>query len=484
MFNKLRNYSKIIIIIVVIAMVITGALYGFGAFNFEGVNRQSYNIASVNGTNISEQQYYSILANQSGINYLTRDQEIPFKYNVLNSIINTELLLQEADNLNIKSQVTDEDINEHLNMVLENNQITEEELIEILKNSNISFREYKREIRKMLDENNRLTQVREQSYSDIIVSEEEIIEAYEELELELIVKEFNDDKENARKVIEEALNKINSGEEFAVVAEKYTDYFQVNVGIKRNNSILPSSITENAFTIEKGYNSEIIEGEDAYYLLKVVDKKVASGEDYEKAKDEIKENLLNEKQNTVFSNWLKNLRQESEISINDPSLSGYEALINGNYSLAIAEFEKALELYSTPMTYIYLAESYLSNDETNNASEIMSKAIEEYPQDWELHYYYAMLLSTNEDADKEESINLLDQASNLAGDDLMAHYQLYMAYGQLGEEEKADLEIKKINDIQAMIQEAQKVEEQNTGDSNEAIEETEIEENTDSTSGE
>src|SRR5690554_5692817 len=94
MFDKLRNYSKIIIIIIAIAMVVTGALYGIGAFNNPNMDMMSpsNNIATVNGANVSQQEYYTILTNQSGLSNLTRAQEIPFKYDVLSSIINRKLI--------------------------------------------------------------------------------------------------------------------------------------------------------------------------------------------------------------------------------------------------------------------------------------------------------------------------------------------------------------------------------------------------------
>jgi len=461
MLSKLRNYSKIIIIIVAIAMVASGALYGalygFGSRQFSSSNAPSSNIAEVNGTNITQEEYYSVLRSQAGMNNnLTRSQEIPFKYNVLSSIIDRNLILQEADELGIESAITEEDLNDYINQILEDNEMTEEELSAYLAENNSSLKEFKGQLRENLRINNRIQQVEEQTYSNINVSEEEIINSYEKVQVQVIAKSTADDKDAAKNSINEALEKIKNGGDFTEVANEYTDYNKVDLGmINKTNSPVPDNVTAKAFELEKGQVSDVIEHENAYYIIKVLDKKLASGEDYENAKEEIKENILQQKQNEAFSNWLTNFRAESNITINDPILSGYKAVSNGNYSIAVAELEKALENYPTPMTYVYMAEAYKGNEQQDKAIETFDKAVEEYPEDWELHFNYASLLMDLEEADQEKIIGLLDKASSYAGDNLMAHYQLYMAYSQLGATEKAQHEMEIMNKLQAKMQKQQ-----------------------------
>ena len=239
MFNKLKKYSNVIIIVVAVAMVLTGVLYGVGSFG----DSSAYAVATVNGADITSDQYYSALYNQLGSNYISRDQEFPFKYNVLNSIINTELLLQEADRMKIKSQITEEDLDDYIALLLENNQMTEEELEEQLKNSNSSLKEFRQQVRNVLDDNDRLAQVIERSYGDITITDEEIARQFEEVEIELIRKEK--ENEDAREEIEKALQRVESGEEFALVAEEMSDFHLVNLGrLKRDIYYLPNNIVE------------------------------------------------------------------------------------------------------------------------------------------------------------------------------------------------------------------------------------------------
>lgn len=462
MFNKFKKYSNAIIIVVAVAMVVTGVLYGVGSFG----GSSAYAVATVNGADITSDQFYSALYNQLGSNYISRDQEFPFKYNVLNSIINTELLLQEADRLKIKSQITEEDLDEYIAQLLESNQMTEEELEEELKKNNSSLKVFRNQVKNVLDDNDRLAQVIERSYADIIVEEEEIVHEYEEVEIEMIRKEK--EEENAREEIEKALQRIENGEEFAAVAEEMSDFHVVNPGrLNRKAYYLPENVIDAAFTLEIGEMSEILDGEDAYYLVKLIDKKLAVGEDYEAAREEIRNNLLARKQDEAFSNWFAELRAKSKIVINDPSLSGYEALVNGDYELAAKDLKKALEVYQAPMLYVYLAEAYFGLEQNDKADETMSKAIELYPEDWELHYFYAML-KHSAGSSQEDVVAMLDKASELAGDNITAHYQLYIAFSQLGEQEKAEIEGNKIQEIQQMFMELQETQEANEAGTDEA----------------
>mgnify|MGYP000919721843 FL=1 len=468
MFNKLKKYSNVIIIVVAVAMVLTGVLYGVGSFG----DSSAYAVATVNGADITSDQYYSALYNQLGSNYISRDQEFPFKYNVLNSIINTELLLQEADRMKIKSQITEEDLDDYIALLLENNQMTEEELEEQLKNSNSSLKEFRQQVRNVLDDNDRLAQVIERSYGDITITDEEIARQFEEVEIELIRKEK--ENEDAREEIEKARQRVESGEEFALVAEEMSDFHLVNPGrLTRDIYYLPNNLVETALTLEIGEISEILDEEDAYYLIKLVDKKLAVGEEYEAAREEIRNDLLARKQDEVFSNWFADLRNRSKIVINDPSLSGYEALVNGDYDTAIKDLKKALEAYQAPMLYVYLAEAYFGLEDNDKADKTMKEAIELNPEDWELHYFYAMLKAGTESS-QEDIVALLDKASELAGDNITAHYQLFLAYSQLDEQEKAEIELEKIEEIQTMFMELQEALEANEAETDEL---TDIDEN-------
>ncbi|MFW5985859.1 MAG: SurA N-terminal domain-containing protein [Halanaerobiales bacterium] len=462
MISELRNYSKFIIIIIAVAMVVTGALYGYGRFTGSPEsNPQSAYVARVNGTNITQQEYYNVLRNQSaGRSDITRSQEVPFKLNVLNSMIDRELLLQKAEEMDLKSNVSDENVNEYIDETLENNNMSMDELENFLEGQNSNLNKFKQDIKNGLRAENLIKQVRERSYSDITVTEEEIVNFYEKIHPQVIAINFDDDKQTASSEIEEALNRIESGSSFGDVASEYSDLAAGSKGdlgtLGHDNKYFSGDVTNRIFELEKGKTSDVIEGDKAFYVVKVLDKKTATGEEFEEAKEEVRKDLLEEKQQQAFDNWLQSVKSESNIIIEDPLLAGYKAKEEGNINTAITELEEALESYPATMTYIYLAQAYQENDQQDKAIETFEAALEEFPEDWEVHYNYAMALADQEETDKEKAVDLLDNAAEFAGEELMAHYQIYIGYNQLGAEEKAEAEMEKVVEIQEKLQEQQK----------------------------
>ncbi|MFP4017045.1 MAG: SurA N-terminal domain-containing protein [Halanaerobiales bacterium] len=466
MLSKLRNYSKIIIIIVSVAMVASGALYatfyGFGSRSGNN-NTQVRTIAEVNGQQITERAYYSALSSAVGMQTPERAQEVPTKYSVLNTLVERMLVLEQADEMGIEPQVTDEEVDEVINNILESNQMTEEDLVAHLENNNNSLESLKRDIRESLKVQSRIEQVQEHSYGDVAVNEEEIVEAYEKVQLQVIGRTFADDKEAARNTIDEAESKLNSGTEFAEVASEYTQLDRVDYPLaSRQDSNLPADVMDKAFELEVGTVSDVIEGESAFYIVKVLDKISAGGEDYEEAKEDLRASILEEKQNEAFNKWLDNLKDNSNITINDPLLRGYKEFTNGNYTDAIEDFNEAMEDYSAPMTSVYLAQAYQETGQGAKAIETFANLIGDYPNDWEFHYMYAGLLMDQEEVDQEKIVGLLKKASELAGSDYWPHYQIYALYSQLGAEEEAQAELELMNELMQQMQEERNAQQQNS----------------------
>lgn len=476
MLKSLRNYSKIIIIVIVVAMVVTGALLGYGRYlNKPATTKaQSQYIAQVNGSNISEEEYYYIMQNQTaGVNF-ERSQIVPFKVRVLDSIIETEILLQEADKMDFQSTVTEEDVQGYLDTILENNEITEEELAENLEGQGTKLTDFKDYIRDSMEKDNLINQVIEKSYSNVTVTEEEVIEAYETIQPQVIMVRFEDDKDAARSRIEEAYAELKVGKDFAEVAEEYSDLVvgEGKLGdINRDNGYFSEEISNNLFDLDKGVISDIITDDKAYYIVKVLDKKLAEGEDYQAEKEEIKEQLLKSKQNKAFANWLESVKAESDIQINDPQLSGYKYLSQGNYQKAVEQLELALKTYPVPMTYLYLAEAYKANSMIDKADETYKKAVEAFPEDWELNLLYGNFLAGRDEVETEDALAKIDEASKLAGDDIMAHYRVFMAYSQLGADEKADEEAAIIKEIQEKLKAEQEENIESSTDDNDTTNE-------------
>ncbi len=390
MFDNLRNNSKIVVYIVVAAFIVTGGLMGFGSYMTQnsGNNRatQSQYIAQVNDKGITPEQYLSVLrSNASQASNLTQTQVIPFRLNVLNAMIEREILLTEADKMDINVEVTDQEVEEEISEILEQNDMTKEELEENLSSQEYTYEQFKNDIRSNMVNSKKVNQVKQSTYSNIEVSEEEIKNRYEEL-----------------------------------------------------------------------YN----ESEDKPEL--------------EEVRTNIKEDLLDKKQNQVYSNWLENKKTEANVIINDPVLFAYNALDKGNYQVAIDSFKDLIDSENASVSiYTYLAQAYSGAEQYEQASDIYDTAIEEFPENWELRLNYGDYLA--ERGQKEKATEQYLNASEQAGSNIYAHYQLFMAFNNIGANDEAEKEMDKITELQQKSQETEQQPEE-TEDTPTSIEE-EIESN-------
>jgi hypothetical protein len=76
-----------------------------------------------------------------------------------------------------------------------------------------------------------------------------------------------------------------------------------------------SKIDELAFSLPLKEGSEPVEFEEGYALIKVLDRKEVTQEDFEKDKETEKENLLGAKKNKFFQSYMLKLREEKKVKI-------------------------------------------------------------------------------------------------------------------------------------------------------------------------
>jgi hypothetical protein len=382
LFDTLRDNSRIIVYLVVVAFVISGGFMGYGAYlnNNSGGGQQPSNpniVAEVNGEEISQQEYLSMLRQQAPQQNLNSTQIISFRYNILNALIERKLILQQAEEMNIEVEVSEEELNESYNNILEQNNITEEELSENLAEQGYTIGNLRDDIRRSLERSKLITETINNARGDVSVSESEIRDLYEQRYPAVDSAEDND---------EAASDDETQAEERPVFADVQSD---------------------------------------------------------------LEEELLQQKRNEALENWLTDLKDDSEIIINDPVLNAYSDFESGSYEEAAEKFSDLIEEQQSPAFYTYLARSYIENDNTSKAEETYDKALEEYPENSDLRFNYAQLLV--EQDNNQAALEQLKEVSSIAGDNLMTRYQLYMMFSQIGAEEEAEAELQEIQRLSEEI---------------------------------
>lgn len=203
MFDTLRNNSRIIVYLVVIAFVISGGFMGYGAYLNNRGGGQAPNqgpavIAEVNGMEISQQEYYSMLQQQAPNSSLSSSQIIPFRYQVLEALIERKLILAKAEEFDIQVEVSDSEVDENYNNILEQNEITDQELAETLAEQGSTIGELRENIKDSLQNTKTLTEAINQGVGKVEVSDQEIQKLYNQRYLKVETESKKTETENSK----------------------------------------------------------------------------------------------------------------------------------------------------------------------------------------------------------------------------------------------------------------------------------------------
>ena len=107
--------------------------------------------------------------------------------------------------------------------------------------------------------------------------------------------------------------------DFDQLAEKYKMEYKSVEEHKRGQYL--STVGENqtidslAFSLDLNDTSDPIEFENGYTIIRVLDRKVVTEEDFTKEKENEKERLFESKKNKFFQSFLAKLRQDKNVKI-------------------------------------------------------------------------------------------------------------------------------------------------------------------------
>ncbi len=180
MFDTLRDNSRIIVYIVVVAFVVSGGFMGYGAYlNNQGGGGQAPNqspsvIAEVNGMEISQQEYFSFLQQQAPQSNLSSSQIIPFRYNVLNALIERKLIMDQAEKLGVNVKVSESEVDKNYQNILDQNKMTDQELADALAEQGYTIGQLREDIKSNLEDSKTITKTIEQGIPEVTISDQEI----------------------------------------------------------------------------------------------------------------------------------------------------------------------------------------------------------------------------------------------------------------------------------------------------------------------
>lgn len=489
-FDAIRKHTKIVIFIVVIAFGVGGAFMGLGGLFFGGTPQfqrgdgQVRAVATVDGADLYYQDLYTILYNyQQQYPQQIRGMDLlSFKYRILDTMIEDKIVSQEAEMRNISVTISEEEIEEELDMLISFYADSREEFELILQNSNYSIDQLREEIRQELTREGISQVLWEEVVEDVTITEENISAKVEEVRARhILIGEGEDGALLAANIRERLLD----GEDFAELAREYSTCPSGSDGgdlgfFKRGSMVAP--FEEVAFSLPIGEISEVVETEFGHHIIRVDERKDETSLE-EEEREELLQELTQNKQEEIYQEWLASRKMVTEIVINDPSIRGYKHQVEDNLEEAIQDYQTALE-HDPDNAYLYghLGKLYIELGEKQKAIEAYKEAVELAPYDMQLLFALGNLYK--DEGDKEEALLVYDEIKEWAGNDLMLHHQLMNVYKELGEEERFLAQEEKVEEIrerqmaeyQRQLEEMERANEESLPLQEEVLEDTLLEE--------
>ncbi|MBN2373704.1 peptidyl-prolyl cis-trans isomerase [bacterium] len=162
--------------------------------------------------------------------------------------------------------------------------------------------------------------------SKIVVTEDECQKYYQENpglffepEMAKISHILIKDKQKAQEI----LSRLKIGEDFAKLAKEHSEYKATSIRygdmgfIRQGQSGMGQEFDQKAFSLQKGEISDLVETPFGYQIIYVTERTPAGVIPFEKAKDKIRQELINQKRQGHFRSYLNVLRSKANIIIDE-----------------------------------------------------------------------------------------------------------------------------------------------------------------------
>jgi parvulin-like peptidyl-prolyl isomerase len=249
----------------------------------------------------------------------------------LQQMINQMLIEQEAKKAGTgMAAIKDDEVMEVIREMLAKNKMTLEDYTRKLAAEGHSLDSAKKEIKTQML---RMRLLRREVQSKIIVTNEEIGDYYDKHRQDYEGKEAARlkqiflpapadgpaaEREKARSLAKQLRDRLVQGEPFDAIAAKYSKGPAASqggdIGFVEKGVILPA-VEKEAFSLNIGQLSDVIETEAGYHIILVTDKRGAGLKPIAAVRDEIKAKIEDEKISKKYEEWITDLRKKAFIDV-------------------------------------------------------------------------------------------------------------------------------------------------------------------------
>ncbi len=262
------------------------------------------------------------------------------KKNALRDLIDQSLMSQRGRDLGISVET---DVVKQLDQIRIQNKLKDmDELEKAVTTEGLNWEDFKNNIR-----NRFLTQqvISREVGSHITIGHDETLKFYNEHKNEFSMPEevalraievSTEGKTEAetpelKKKAESYLKRINDGEDFAVLAKRYSDGKTAQEGgylgeYKRGE--LSKELEDKVFAMKKNELTDVIETKTGFLILQVLEHFTEGIQPFEKVEPKIQDHLYSERMEPAMREYLKTLREESYVIVKP----GYQDMAGGGNS--------------------------------------------------------------------------------------------------------------------------------------------------------
>lgn len=248
----------------------------------------------------------------------------------LDQMVDEKLIQQEASRLQLG--VKEEEVEKAVSEVMRRNNLTREQLEAALQQEGKGLSEYKAQI--LRPQLLRLKVLNVLVRSRVSVGEDEIKALYQQNVRSLgaetkvrarhiffhIPADMSSSKAAKRLgMARKVLDKLNHGGDFAELVSKYSDDSVTraeggDLGLIGRGT-LPASIEDVIFRMKKGEIRGPLRSSRGVHIVQVTDREESAARPYDKVREQLRGQLLNEKTEKATRTWLKDVRKRSYVEI-------------------------------------------------------------------------------------------------------------------------------------------------------------------------
>jgi peptidyl-prolyl cis-trans isomerase C len=289
---------------------------------------ESGKVAVVNGTVISQEQFdrellqVTKVLDESGTS-LSDDDMAVIKDKVLENIIKYELLYQECqkEGVEIDGSEINKKIDEQRSQFSSDDEF-HQRLKDLGKDESLLKTQIEKNlaIQRLINQKFKPTVTDSEAKKYYNANPDEFKQEERVRASHILIKVDADDyqskKDAAKKQIEGILERVRNGEDFAELAQKYSDCPSSQQGgdldfFSKGQMVKP--FEETAFAMGPGDISDIVETEFGYHIIKVTDKQ--GPRTFDEAKDDIKRTLGKQKIADSYSKFYADVRSKAKIDV-------------------------------------------------------------------------------------------------------------------------------------------------------------------------